>query len=220
MTQLIKKELILEKKLFWFSFLYSIFLFFVFANPVIKECTYSMTAFGISYVAILGIAQAEYKNNSDIVMNSLPVTRPEIVKAKYLSVLTCAVFALIIAGAVGLGFHQLPGTFHYRLINRFDILTTIVSVAVIAAVSLPVYFKTGAQWARMINMAVFMLIFFAPAQVVEYLAKNNQQPWLINLTVTISDNIWLITLGGLGVIAALLLVSYLISLGIYLHRDF
>ncbi|MGI6434967.1 MAG: ABC-2 transporter permease [Syntrophomonadaceae bacterium] len=57
---------------------------------------------------MIGIVQAEYKNNNDIVINSLPTTRQEVVAAKYLSIAACTVIALVIVAIVGLVFHQFP----------------------------------------------------------------------------------------------------------------
>ena len=70
MLQLIKKELILQKKMFIFGLCYSIFLFIVFADPVFRNFTYSMAAFGISYITIVG-CPGGIQNNSDIIINSL-----------------------------------------------------------------------------------------------------------------------------------------------------
>ena len=85
-------------------FVFSIFLFIVFSSNDFRDFAYSMAAIGIAYITIIGIAQSEYKNNSDIIINSLPTTRREIVAAKYLSVVTCTVIALLIVGAVGIPF--------------------------------------------------------------------------------------------------------------------
>jgi ABC-type transport system involved in multi-copper enzyme maturation permease subunit len=220
MTQLIKKELILQKKMLWFGVGYSIFLFIAFANPVFQSFTYSMCAFGIAYTLILGIAQAEYKNNTDIIINSLPVNRQEIVAAKYIAIVIGTFFALVIVSVVGLIFHQLPAPFNLRLINLLDVVTALISVTILAAVSMPVYFKTTAQWIRIVNVLFFMLIFFAPAQIVGYLMKNGHQDWLQKVSQTAYDQIWLLSLGMAAVMAVSLLVSYYISLRIYQNKDF
>ncbi len=220
MQQLIKKELILQKKTLGFGLLYSLLLFAVFANAIFEGFAYSMSAFGMLYITIVGIAQAEYKNNSDIIINSLPTTRREIVGAKYLSIITCTIIALVIVSFVGLVFHQLPAPFHYRLINMVDVVMILVSVLLLAAISLPIYFKTGAQWVRIVNMFIFMIIFFAPAQIAVYLSKNGYQPWIQSLTHIARDQSWLFSLSVLAIMLGLLLVSYFISLKIYLKKDF
>lgn len=220
MWPLIKKELIVQKKMIWFGLFYAVFLFFVFANPALQEFTYSMAAFGIAYITVIGVAQAEYKNNSDIVINSLPLTRREVVAAKYLSILTFTLIALALVGAVGLGFHFLLPVFNYRLINSIDIFTTFVSISLLAAISLPIYFKTGAQWTRVVNVVIFLVIFFAPAQIVGFLVKNNQQPWVQSLSQIAQNQNWLLSLTGLASLILLLLVSYFVSLRIYLNKDF
>ncbi|MEN6391095.1 MAG: ABC-2 transporter permease [Syntrophomonas sp.] len=219
MGPLIKKELIVQKKMLLFGLGYAVFLFFVFANPVFQEFTYSMAAFGIAYITVIGVAQAEYKNNSDIVINSLPVTRREVVAAKYLSIITFTVIALALVGVVGLLFHFLLPVLHYRLINLSDVFTTAVSVILLAAVSLPIYFKTSAQWARVVNVVVFLVLFFAPAQLVGYM-QNGQEPWVRNVAGLAGNQYWLLTLTGLAILMIVVLISYFISLRIYLNKDF
>ncbi len=220
MQHLIKKEIILQKKMLWFGVFYSIFLFFVFADPIFKEFTYSMAAFGISYITIIGIAQSEYKNNSDIIVNSLPTTRKEVVASKYLSLLTCIVMALIIVGVIGLVFHQLPSPLNNRLIKLSDITITVVSAMVLAAFSLPFYFKTGAQWLRIFNIIIFLIIFFAPVQIASYLVNNNQVYWVQNLTQATRDQSLMVLLISLSALLLVYLISYFISLRIYMNKDF
>lgn len=217
MRHLIKKELIVQKKMLLFGLFYAVFLFFVFANPAFQEFTYSMAAFGIAYITVIGVAQAEYKNNSDVIINSLPVTRREVVAAKYMSILTFTIIALLLVGLVGSLFHFLIPVLNYRLINTADVFTTAVSIILLAAISLPIYFKTSAQWTRVVNVVVFLVIFFAPAQLAGYMVQNGQQPWASSLAV--SQN-WQLCLSGLIVLMVILLLSYFISLRIYLHKDF
>jgi ABC-type transport system involved in multi-copper enzyme maturation permease subunit len=220
MPQLIKKELILQKKMFIFGLLYSIFLFIVFSSNDFRDFAYSMAAIGIAYITIIGIAQSEYKNNSDIIINSLPTTRREIVAAKYLSVVTCTVIALLIVGAVGIPFSLMPAPFDYRLLNGVDIITTIVCVLLLAALSLPIYFWTGAPWIRVVNIVIFLLIFFAPAQIAEFAVNNHQSPTIAAITQLINYQSWQLALGGMAVMLVLMTVSYYISFCIYMKKDF
>jgi len=220
MIHLIKKEVILQKKMLWFGFFYSIFLFVAFSNPVLKEFVYIMTAFGIAYITILGAIQSEYKNNSDIVMNSLPITRREIVLGKYLSVFIFTGIALFVVAIVGLFFHLAPLPFDHRLINGNDIIIALISIVFLASISLPAYFKTGAQWMRVVNMIVFMLIFFAPAQITGFVLNNQEQVWLQNMLDLAQHNIGLLIISVAGILFILLALSYRLSLRIYSKRDF
>ncbi len=220
MTHLIRKEIMLQKKILWFGFAYSIFLFMVFSNPIFRDFVYIMTAFGISYIAIIGAIQTEYKNNSDIVLNSLPISRREIVLSKYLTIFVFAGIALLIVAIIGLFFHLAPLPFEHRLININDILITLISVLLLSAVSLPAYFKTGAQWLRVINIIVFMLIFFAPAQIARYVLENQHQPGLQKLIDLAQQNPWLLAVSSLVTLLVLLLLSYLLAVRIYSRRDF
>jgi nitrate reductase NapE component len=205
----------------YFGLLYSIFLFIVFSNPMLKDFTYIMAAFGISYMTIIGAAQAEYKNNSDMIINSLPLTRHEIVLSKYLSVVVFTLISLAMVGIVGLIFHLLPLPISYRLIKMTDVIITIISVLFLASISLPLYFKSwGGQWARVFNVILFMLLFFAPAQISEYLVNNNQQAWVQTLSFLVREQMWLVSLLSMLVILILFLISFTIAQRIYIKRDF
>lgn len=221
MWPLIKKELIVQKKMILFGLFYAVFLFFVFANPAFQEFTYSMAAFGIAYITIVGVAQAEYKNNSDVIINSLPLTRREVVAAKYLSILTFTAIALVMVGVVGLLFHFLLPVFNYRIINLIDVLTTFACISLLASVSLPIYFKTGAQWTRVVNIVVFLVIFFAPAQLAGCISQNSQDPRVGSLVgLATGDYSALFSLTGFAVLLAIMLISYFVSLRIYMNKDF
>lgn len=220
MTHLIRKEIMLQKKMLWFGFFYSILMFMVFSNPFFKDFVYIMTAFGISYITIIGAIQSEFKNNSDIILNSLPITRKEIVLSKYLSIFVFAGIALVMTAIIGLVFHLAPLPFDHRLINGSDISFAMISVIFLSAVSLPAYFKTGAQWMRVINIIVFMLIFFAPPQIAGYLLQNQHQPGLQSLLNLSQQNSWLLAGSTILLVLLLLLFSYLLALRIYTKRDF
>ncbi|HWP95514.1 MAG TPA: ABC-2 transporter permease [Syntrophomonadaceae bacterium] len=220
MFQLIKKEFVLQKKTILFGFIYSIFLFFTFAHPVLKNFTYVMAAFGICYIIIIGAAQADYKNHSDIILNSFPLTRREIVLSRYLSIFVFSFLAVILTGIIGLFFHMVPQPFTYRLINLNDVVVTLVSVMFLAAVSLPAYFKSGAQSIAIVNIFLFLLIFFAPAQIRNYLMNNTQQPWVQSLSYMAREQFWLLSFSGIGAMLVLFSISYFVSLRIYLNKDF
>lgn len=223
MLKLIEKEFILQKKMIWFGALYSVFLLLVFHgahDSNLSEVAYIMASFGMAYIMIIGAAQAEYKNQTDLVLNSLPLTRPEIVRGKYLSVIVFTAVALAMVGAVGAGLHLLPGPFGYRLLNLNDIAATLISVLFLAAISLPAYFISGARWIQVVNMFIFMFIFFAPAQIVEYMAKNSHRHLAPGLAELVRSQPGLLSVSAIVVMLLLFFISYLISLWIYLRKDF
>ncbi|HWP95515.1 MAG TPA: ABC-2 transporter permease [Syntrophomonadaceae bacterium] len=220
MFQLIKRELILQKKMLWFGLAYSIFLLLVFHNSNFGQVAYIMAAYAMSYMIIIGAVQVEHKNNTDLVLNSLPITRQEIVQGKYLSVLVFTAIALVIVGVVGLIFHLIPGPFNYRLINFYDVVVTMIAVLFLAGISLPTYFKSIGQWIQVFNVFLFIFIFFVPIQVIEYTVKNSQQPFVAGLARLARWQPWFLSLSGMVVMLLLFFISYFISLRIYLNKDF
>ena len=85
MLNLIIKDIIIQKKTFLYVFLYSIFISFTFSTlkpsglglyvlcPIIT--TYFIITYALTY---------DDKNKSEIVLNSLPLRRDDIVISKYL----------------------------------------------------------------------------------------------------------------------------------------
>lgn len=109
-----------------------------------------------------------------------------------------------------------------KVANKFTlvIITTIVCVLLLAALSLPIYFWTGAPWIRVVNIVIFLLIFFAPAQIAEFAVNNHQSPTIAAITQLINYQSWQLALGGMAVMLVLMTVSYYISFCIYMKKDF
>ena len=99
-------------------------------------------------------------------------------------------------------------------------IITVISVFVLASLSLPICFKTGAQWIRVVNVVIFLLIFFAPVQIAEYMVNNPQTPWIRILIDMAGSQTWQLMLMGSVILLIILFISYYISLRIYINKDF
>lgn len=86
----------------------------------------------ISYMLVLSANANDEKNKSEIILNSLPISRSKIVFAKYLAVAVYIVLGLLLSGAVGAvlknsGFFPIA-----RYINAIDLVSVFLSVGLMS----------------------------------------------------------------------------------------
>jgi len=220
MLNLILKDILVQKRTIIFAFLYSIFIFFVFSRPPFSQLIYSMGAVAISYIFIITALQADFKNNTIIIINSLPVKRSEIVVSKYLSLFVYIAISFSLLVIVGLLIKVSPLPFDVRYPGLYDLVITFLSVGILISVYIPVYFKTGGRWVQILNILLFMFIFFFPSTLLNYFVEEQDQSLVISIVRYSSENMLLVYL--IAVIATLLIlaVSFKCSQRIYLKRDF
>jgi ABC-2 type transport system permease protein len=220
MYSLILKDLLIQKRTLLFILGYSILLLFVFNSPDLAEMVYVMGAMVSSYILILGACAYEGKGGSEIVLNSFPLRRKDVVRARYFSVLVFMLLSLVIFGLEGVIMKGLGLPFPRRYLNWVDVVGVVVSFLLLSSLYLPFYFKFGYIQARLFNALMFLLFFFVPAYVMNYYQENSTKEWF-RQTIFFLDNhpAWLI--GGLIIVPFLmLLMSYLLSVKFYQAREF
>ncbi|MGI6576310.1 MAG: ABC-2 transporter permease [bacterium] len=221
MIFLLKKDLLIQKKSFLFLFFYGIFLLITFNNPVFRDTVYSMGLIITVYFFLITANMEDEKNKSEIVLNSLPLRRSQLVLAKYLSVFVYIFIGAIILGGLGLLF-QLPAIpFTPRLLNLTDLLTASFLISICVSIYLPLYFRFGATALRFFSVIFFLCFFFLPrllydlyftyaeTAIVRFLQNFflEQSPLLQTAVVMI-------------IILSLLTSSFFLSRKIYLQKDF
>jgi ABC-type transport system involved in multi-copper enzyme maturation permease subunit len=220
-SSLILKDILLQKKAVLFTIGYSLFILIAFQNPVFSEAAYIMGAVASGYMFILGACAYDEKNKSDIVLNSLPVKRAAIVRAKYAGVLVFTAIALLIIGLMGAVMKGIGLPVPQRYIGWPDMAGAFASLGLLASLYYPFAFRFGYIKSRMFNLVLFMLVFFSPAVLSEYLKKQysreNLEQAVVRL-VALPD--WLVGLGLVLAVLALLQVSLLLSIRFYKQREF
>ncbi|HIS77455.1 MAG TPA: ABC-2 transporter permease [Candidatus Merdivicinus excrementipullorum] len=140
---------------------------------------------------------------------TLPVTREQIVGAKYLF----SVGILLITGAVttllAILFDAL--TFHEGALSIAAGAGAVALVyLVILCVILPLYFKFGAEKARLLSTLAFLLPFFATFFLLPYvqIPEGSAIPWAA------------VCIGVIGLTVLIITLSYWISTVLYRSREF
>jgi ABC-type transport system involved in multi-copper enzyme maturation permease subunit len=179
-----------------------------------------MGGMAITYMLLLSAIQNEYKNNTNMVINSLPVSRREVVTAKYLSVIVFTLLGTAVIGVIGAVVVALPLPFHHRYLNLRDIVIIMSSSMLMTACILPFYFKTGGKNMQMFTIVLFLVFFFAPAQIAGLMSKSRDASWVIGVTQLLTGNAWLASVAALAALIILFLVSMRLTIGIYEGKDF
>lgn len=218
MYHLIKKDILMQKRALKLSILLIIFFTFTLSN--IGPAGLTIGVLAITYQLALGASALEDKNNSDIILISLPIKRTTIVLSKYVSIYFYAAYAI-------LGFYLA-----YLIINllnlRLDIpfnftglIGAIIAVTLFGSISFPLIFKYGFLKAKMANLIIFFVFVFGGTGLVSYLSENNKlmlSQDLITFLKNRSDiEIFIILMVPLVLI---LICSYFVSLNFYRKREF
>ncbi|NMM64768.1 ABC-2 transporter permease [Clostridium sp. P21] len=213
MLNLILKDVLIQKKYLLVSVLYALFFTLCFkSNP---SMAFGMIPMMIAYILIAGACGFDDKNKCEIMLNSLPIDRTNLVISKYLS----TILFIFIGIALAFTFSTIlnfSGFIHMdRLMNLEDVFGATIGTLIMSCLYFPLYFKFGNQKARYVLAGIFMFIFAisifltnkiakAPISFMAYL--NNQPDWLIATFIAI-------------IAAILFLISILLSIKFYINKD-
>ncbi len=218
MLRLVIKDILIQKKTFIGALIYLIFVIFAFQGLEGNAYTAAIVAF--SYLMVMGAFGHDDKNKSDIMLNSLPIKRKNIVMAKYISL-----FAYITIGTLAfIAVNSLVSVSNINIktypVTLESIISAIFAISLLNSISFPLMFKLGFTKSRVFNMILFLSIFFAAPYVVKFFSKPESAfaVKIINFLKNQSDIA--IVSGLLASFFIILLISYLISVKMYKGREF
>lgn len=222
MVNLIIKDILIQKKNLLFAFAYTIFLsvFFSYLKPS-GIGLYMVGPIVTVFLLISNAVTYDDKNKSEIVLNSLPLRRDEIVISKYISTFVFVIIGIIYSILIGF----IEKTTGLPLINRpislQDIALVLPSVCIVSSIFFPVYFKFGAIKMRVFNSLLLVVIVFLPPNISFY-ANKDPNNILVQKFNYFINNTSIFTLNSLALIVGLImfLVSLMISIKIYNNKEF
>lgn len=221
MISLLKKDLLIQKKSFLFLFLYGIFMFIVFNNPVFEDMIYIMGMIIAVYFFLVTASMEDDKNKSEIILNSLPLSKSQIVLAKYLSVFAYILIGAVFLGIVGLLFKLSAFPTTPRLIKAVDLLAAGLLVSVYVSIYFPMYFRFGASALRLFSVVFFLIFFFMPRYLLNlYLAYENTEAVRLLNKFFLEQSPLIPAIVVIFIILALMTGSFLISRSIYSRKEF
>ncbi|MGE6551981.1 ABC-2 transporter permease [Bacillus mycoides] len=203
--QLVLKDIVLQRKL---GFAYLICLFFL-AIVDFRSDSFLMTiSLSIPFLGMVLSMSYEGKNKSEIIVNSLPLQRKEIVIAKYIFVSILVALGGILSLVVGL--IQLQNEHITGFMLWGEILGGITGGLVCSIIVLPIEFSVGYNSAKQIAPFIGIAFGYLSGLIVSNVWLDVENAWSTSLVVNICF------IAGL---LLLYIMSMLFSINLYSERD-
>ena len=106
------------------------------------KSAYILAAVSVTYIFIQYSCAIEDRNNSERILNSLPISKKSIVLSKYFSLMIFSIIAVILSIVSGYIISKLD-FIKVELIGIIDIVTIFFIVSILAGLYFPVYYKFG-----------------------------------------------------------------------------
>ncbi|WP_026678621.1 ABC-2 transporter permease [Fictibacillus gelatini] len=219
MYHLIKKDFLIQKRNLKLSILLLLFFSVSFSSIGTTGLIYSICA--VSYFLALGASALEEKNNSDMMLVSLPINKQKIVLSKYISVYVFTAYSILVIYGIVLMERLLKLPFNVLPFTIEAIVLAIAGVTFLCSIALPLIFKVGYLKAKMFNNILLFLLVFGTAALADNLVLTIHFTWQQKALQFFSK---LSEIEMLGLIMIPLLIififSYFLSLLFYKKREF
>ena len=220
MYKLIHKDIKLLVNYFVIAVPVSIFFVITF-TLVYPGFGYAMGAFGIAAMLVLIIPSIEAKNHTEIIINSLPVLRSEIILTKYLATFVYTAIGLLLVALTGILINFGIPSYHLPYLNWQNVVITLISVSLLVSIYYPLFYRFNNQVVILfLNVIVFQLIFFMPSFVNDYINEHINETLVQQLLQLNMHTPWALPLLGTTIALMLLIISYLFTVKIYTAKDF
>lgn len=221
MRQLVYKDLFFFRGI-WFVYFIIPFIFFLFEPG--DGMLFPMSCLFITLSLIIILIIIDERNTSDIMINSLPLSRKDIIIARYIS---CAIFIvgsmlstmLIVFLIRGIAFIGDIGTYHPNLyieISWYEVINGAVYATFFVVTFFPSYYGTKSKVVRSIGSAasigvgVILWIFISDGL---NETTSSFSEWIMNPV-----HIGVFTVGGM-ILASAYIASMFLTIKIYETRD-
>jgi len=222
MLRLVIKDILIQKKSFIYSILYAFFAITALTGSFTPRGAYMIGAMSIMYLFVMYANSYDDKNKCEIMLNSLPISRRDIVTAKYVSLALYAFFGIAITGIAGLVIKS-SGllSFGVRNINIDDIIIIIIAIGMMYSIYYPLYFKFGLLKLRVINILLYLSFLFVPNVMVS-LIQNNPDNIVVQSFINIINNQpgYILQIGMLSLTLIVLFASFILSIKLYNKKEF
>lgn len=225
MLNLIKKDILIQKRSLITIAIFAIILIPTFGKSVGSQQALIMGCVMFTYQFIMYSCGYDDKNKSELVLNSLPIKRYQIVIAKYLSTLIFAAASIIIS--IGL-FYVLKNigilSDSFKLQMEY-VIAVFASISIIISIYFPIYFKLGYLKSRFIILLAFFGIGIIPTAIISLLKRIYTQQQFEEITIKLMSFFnntpdWITASLFLLVIVLFIYISLCLSISFYRKRDF
>lgn len=219
MFNLVIKDILVQKKSILFALGYCFFLVFAFQS--LEQAGPIAANIAVVYILLINSFGYEDKNKSDIMLNSLPISRRDIVLAKYLSIFVYMGLAILAYMGSSLLVKALRIPIDVVLLSLEGVTTAFLIVALMSSIYLPIIFKFGYIKAKLFNLVMFLFFFFVPTIIVNLYNNPRYHHYFVNFFQEFASwKNWQIALLLIAFSLLILSISYSISVSIYKKREF
>jgi len=218
MLNLIIKDILIQKRQLTFSLLYLGFAIIAFQS--FGEVMFSAGIVVFIYMLSMTACANEDKVKSDIMLNSLPIKRVNIVLQKYISIYIYFIMGTIIYIVFSklLQFLQIPIKTYSLALEVF--LAGFMASSFMAGLYFPLYFKFGYMKMRIVNFVLFFLIFFGISLLSKYMQGSTSLQFFYNINVLWENNKMLFIAAAALIFVTLMAVSLGLAVYFYKKREF
>lgn len=219
MIGLIKKDLKLSIKINLIAVIYVLFISvngLLSKDLLVGNIIYVLSIIIFTFVVVIYVNGFDDKYKSEVVLNSFPIDRRNIVRSKYI---TLIIFILISSAAIIALTNVLPMILNIDGRASANIHTVIIAANVLLlfySIYYPIYFKVG-EGLRTFNTILWLLMMLAPSLLVKFLKTLDQRGLLEKLMNIALQNI---NLYLLVISLVIYYISLQISKRIYMKREF
>jgi ABC-2 type transport system permease protein len=218
MLNLIIKDILIQKKQFIFSLLYLGLVIIAFQS--FGEVMFSAGIVAFIYMINMTACAHEYKVKSDIMLNSLPIKRVNIVLQKYISnyiyffmgTITYITFLKLLQ-VIPIQIKTYPLTFEVFMAG-------FIASSFMAGLYFPLYFKFGYMKMRVVNFVLFFLVFFGISLLARYLQGALSSTLFNNINALLESNKIFFIMAIVLIFAALMFISLSLAVYFYKKREF
>ena len=143
MFSLILKDILIQKRMILFVSLYIVFMLLVFTGIDNEAVMFTISSVVVTYMLTLTACAIDDKNKSDIMLNSLPISRAKIVGARYLASFIFLIFGLVYYTVITALIRLLNLPIKVYPINVEGILGALFAITLINSIYLPIFFRFG-----------------------------------------------------------------------------
>ncbi len=220
---LLLKDFLILKKVLWFPFIYAFGMSVAFSDTYAGAL--SASTIGVSYMLMIQACARDEKNKSELMLNSLPIRRRDIVLAKYLSIIPYTIIGML-AYLLTQGIIYITGI-PITLSNLSLEVITGVYVTIIGMISIyfPIYFKLGYLRSNIVATVLFLGGFFLTIALLRDGLGGVYNP--LNQDALSGVGNWLQTQGDWQIASYLIVImlitlatSFFLSLRFYAKREF
>jgi ABC-2 type transport system permease protein len=208
MGNLILKDILIQKKTCIIILIVS---FLIALNPINSYFVFMST-----FSAYAFLTGSFYKDErANIMLNSLPISRLNIIVSKYLSIFVFGFIGMIVAFIFPNLMRIIGLTNSYTIITNENIFGSLIGIILLSCVNLPIYFKYGYAATRYVFLFLFIAIFSAMTILSNFSSYNSYE------ILTYLGNLpnYVVVLGISFLLLAIFIISFFISYFSYKNKD-